>query len=200
MPNMPGAMTDTLEFMKNMWGGITLPGASMPGMVMPTLSVDEINKQIADLKAVESWLTLNMNMLHGSIKALEVQSATIATLQSMSANFTAAMKPHESAAAAQPAPFGTSFFKATEPAPAPAPPAPTPEPVAAASTAEVPQIANPAAWWTMLQEQFQQAVANAIPADGAGTADKPKAAKAPAAAKPVKKAAAAVKPATVRKT
>ena len=74
MSNIPGmgAMTDTLDFVKNLWGGMSVPGMGIPGMVMPTLSVEEINKQIADLKAVESWLTLNMNMLRGTIQALEV--------------------------------------------------------------------------------------------------------------------------------
>src|SRR5215212_7434460 len=84
-----GAMTDTLEFVKNMWSGMNIPG-----MVIPTLSVDDINKQITDLKAVEAWLTLNMNMLRGTIQALEVQSATIATLQSMGETVSAMMKPN----------------------------------------------------------------------------------------------------------
>lgn len=89
MPNIPGmgAMTDTLEFVKNLWGGMSIPGAGVPGMVMPTLSVEEINKQIADLRAVESWLNVNMNMLRTTIQALEVQSATIATIQSMGESF-----------------------------------------------------------------------------------------------------------------
>ena len=38
-----GAMTDTLEFVKNLWGGMKIPG-----MAMPSLSVDDVNKQIAD--------------------------------------------------------------------------------------------------------------------------------------------------------
>lgn len=200
MPNMPGAgaMTDTLEFMKKLWGGVTLPGASMPGMVMPTLSVEEIDKQIADLKAVESWLTLNMNMLGGTIKALEVQSATLSTLQSMSANFSAAMKPADAPPVAQPSPFD-GFFKAAsakaEPAPAPAPvPAAAAAAAPSAETAtEVPPMANPNAWWNMLQEQFQQAVANAIPPEPVAA---PKAAKPATAAKPApaKKAAAPAKP------
>jgi hypothetical protein len=97
MPNIPGmsAMTDTLEFVKNLWGGMKVPGVGMggmPGMVMPSLSVDEINKQIADLKAVESWLTVNMNMLRATIQALEVQSATLSTLKAMSDNLNSAMQ------------------------------------------------------------------------------------------------------------
>jgi hypothetical protein len=100
MPNIPGmnAMTDTLEFVKNLWGGMKVPGVGMgsipgmPGMVMPSLSVEEINKQIADLKAVESWLTVNMNMLRATIQALEVQSATLSTLKAMGDNLNSAMQ------------------------------------------------------------------------------------------------------------
>src|SRR5882724_3558679 len=93
LPNAPGssAMTDTFDFVKNLWGGMHLPG-----MVVPTVSVDEINKKIADLKAVESWLNLNMNMLRGTIQALQVQSATLATLQSMSAALGAMGEPAKS--------------------------------------------------------------------------------------------------------
>lgn len=76
----PGSdpMGDTLGFMKNLWAGV-----KMPGMTMPSLSVEDINKQITDLKTVETWLGLNMSMLRASIQALEVQSATLTALQSM---------------------------------------------------------------------------------------------------------------------
>ena len=39
MQNIPGmgAMTDTLDFVKNLWGGMSIPGMGIPGMVMPTL-------------------------------------------------------------------------------------------------------------------------------------------------------------------
>lgn len=178
MPNLPGAnaVTDTLEFMKSLWGSAKIPGVNLPGMVMPTLSVEEINKQIADLKAVESWLTVNMNLLHGTIKALEVQSATISTLQSMSANFSAAMQPltgktaaPDEAPPAFESPFARAAARPPEPkasAPQPAPAAPEPSASAPTSAGPAPALnvtpsANPAAWWNMLQEQFKQAVATA---------------------------------------
>lgn len=107
MPNLPGfdAMADTLEFVKNIWGGAKAPGA-MPGMVMPTLSIEEINKQIADLKAVESWLGVNMNMLRTTIQALEVQAATFATLQAMGGSLVGGMNagtnPHSASSAPAP--------------------------------------------------------------------------------------------------
>lgn len=104
MPNLPGfdAMADTMEFVRNMWGGMKPPATGIPGMVMPTLSVEEINKQITDLKAVEAWLTANMNMLRGTIQALEVQSATISTLRSMGQTFAPEPKQEAEPAAADP--------------------------------------------------------------------------------------------------
>lgn len=82
-PNFPGVnvMSDSVDFIKKMWGGMGIPG--MPGMVVPTLSVEEIDKKVADLKAVEGWLSLNLNMLRGTIQGLEVQSATLSALKSI---------------------------------------------------------------------------------------------------------------------
>lgn len=162
MPNLPGfdAMADTMEFVKNMWGGMKPPATGMPGMVMPTLSVEEINKQITDLKAVEAWLSANMNMLRGTIQALEVQSATISTLRSMGQTF--APEP-----------------KAEAPAEPIAPAAPDPLHATAAT-------ATPTVWWNMLQEQFNQAVSSVMSEEAAATkkaAAKPTAKKAPTARK-----------------
>jgi hypothetical protein len=70
----------SFDFMKNLWG--SLPG-SMPGLVVPTIDVGELDKRIKDLKAVESWLEVNANMLRGTIQALEVQRNTVATLHSL---------------------------------------------------------------------------------------------------------------------
>ncbi|BBB69355.1 hypothetical protein UNDYM_5102 [Undibacterium sp. YM2] len=81
---IPGmnAMGDTLSFVKKLWGNM-----QVPGMVAPPMSVDELDKKIQDLKTVESWLTVNMNMLRGTIQALEVQRATLAALQSIGESF-----------------------------------------------------------------------------------------------------------------
>ncbi|QAU33317.1 PhaM family polyhydroxyalkanoate granule multifunctional regulatory protein [Janthinobacterium sp. 17J80-10] len=197
---IPGVsmMTDTLDFFKNMWEnvpGMNLPGMKhIPGMVMPTLSVDEIEKQIKDLKAVESWLALNLNMLQGTIQALEVQKATISTLQTMGETFTAAMQPPSTDAHAEKPAFQSPFSAAsaaaeksaaTEKAAAEraadaaaareksaarekrvaeaaeavgkSPVQPALDATAAMADAMQP-LANPAAWWGMLQDQFKQAV------------------------------------------
>ena len=175
MPNMPGAtaMTDTLDFVKNLWGSMSVPGISVPGMVAPTLSVDELDKKIADLKAVESWLNVNLSMLHGTIQALEIQRGTIATLKSMGAALATAVKQpganEKSVLAA--APYASAFFpqpaepKAEhrpEPKTAAAPEAPAPSQDAAAPSAAAGQLANPNVWWNMLQDQFKQAVTTAM--------------------------------------
>ncbi len=203
MPNIPGigAMTDTIDFVKNLWGSMGIPGMNMtnmnmpgmpgmniPGMVMPTLSVEEIQKKITDLKAVESWLNLNMGMLRNTIQALEVQAATLSTLQTMGESFTASMasatQAHEQAAA--PAAHngnggnggnghGAASHGAEKLHHAPEPTSKD-QTDAAALTAP---LVNAAAWWNMLQEQFKQAVDSAMtttePPPSASVAEKPKA-------------------------
>lgn len=183
-----GSIADSVEFVKKLWG---IPSAgAIPGMLVPTLSLEEINKKIADLKAVESWMAVNMNMLRGTIQALEVQSATIINLQSMGAMMGAQQPDPKSAAA----PAGASSFPfafpgwpqqaaadskpeaapapaaAPEPSPPPfeAAPAASSEPVkkSAPAPAAEPVAATANAWWDLLQNQFKQVVSTALMPDG----------------------------------
>jgi hypothetical protein len=221
MPNIPGAgvMNDTLDFVKNLWGSM-----SVPGLTAPTLSVEELDKKVNDLKAVESWLNLNLSMLRGSIQALEVQRDTIATLKSVGASLASAVNTGVSDKSIFDAnPYASAFFhhaREADKAQAAPPPAPevrteTPKPAAAGAAA-----AQPNAWWNLLQDQFKQAVSTAMasesmmtdaavkfaaaaaagakpaqgkPAAGAASAApvKPAAAKPPAAKKPAAKKAVA---------
>jgi hypothetical protein len=87
--NSPG---DPLAFVRNMWGNM---GFSLPGMVTPTLDVDEIDKRITDLKAVENWLRMNLSMLQVTIQGMEMQKSTLAAVQAMSQMVT---QPKEAAA------------------------------------------------------------------------------------------------------
>lgn len=73
--------TDPLGFMKGMWEGM---GFSLPGMVAPTFDSDEIEKRIADLKAVEGWLRMNLSMLQMTIQGLEMQNSTLSAVKAMS--------------------------------------------------------------------------------------------------------------------
>lgn len=185
LPNIPGvgAVADTLDFVKNLWGSMSIPG--MPTIAAPTMSVDELDKKIADLKAVESWLNVNVSMLRGTIQALEVQRGTIATLKSMGATLANAVKQpgadQKSVLAA--APYASAFFSQPAPEPKPqaafkpeqavpaAPPASLNEGTApdasAPDTGAAPgtPMANPVVWWNMLQDQFKQAVTTAMSSD-----------------------------------
>ena len=169
MPNVPAAFTDSLDFVKNLWGSMSVPGMSIPGLGAPTLSVDDLDKKIADLKAVEAWLNVNLSMLRGTVQALEIQRGTLATLKSMSASMAEAMKQpgadEKSVLAATP--FASAFFSQPA-APTPAPQAAAaPAAAAAAAKGETAAVASPfmpdpTAWWNMLQDQFKQAVTSAM--------------------------------------
>lgn len=73
--------SDPLDFIKGMWNSM---GVNLPGMVTPTLDVDELEKRITDLKTVENWLKMNLNMLTISIQSLEMQRATLAAMKAIS--------------------------------------------------------------------------------------------------------------------
>ncbi|SBT09917.1 conserved hypothetical protein [Candidatus Accumulibacter aalborgensis] len=74
------SLTDPLSFARKMWGGM---GMSLPGMVTPTLDVAEIEKKVADLKAVENWLKMNLSMLQMTIQGLEMQCVTLNAVRAM---------------------------------------------------------------------------------------------------------------------
>ncbi|MFC0349816.1 PhaM family polyhydroxyalkanoate granule multifunctional regulatory protein [Undibacterium danionis] len=233
-----GAMNDPLAFVKKLWGDMQLPG-----MVTPTLSIDELDKQIKDLKTVESWLTVNMNMLKGTIQALEVQRATIAALKSMGESFAQATSPDtDSTNKSAPTGFSSRWpmpeTSAPKTAPRPAVPEPTLEdemdeddesdlgapeedaPVAdepilkaaakssavsetevaatqkksdstqdSASQSERSGFSNPAAWWTVLQDQFKQALSHAMQDEVAAKTAKDAAPSTKSSAKAVKASA-----------
>jgi hypothetical protein len=188
VPNLPGAavMTDTLDFVKNLWGSMGVPGMGIPGIpgipgiTAPTLSVEDLDKKIGDLKAVEAWLNVNMSMLRATIQGMEVQRGTMATLKSLGASFAAAVKQPETAEKSLwESPYASAFFHhAKTPAPAETIKTPPTPDAASKSTqnaaqdaaASAAQMANPAIWWNMLQEQFKQAVSTAMSPEAVASA------------------------------
>ena len=74
-PELP---KDFFEFMQKMWNPLSLP---MPGMIAPTVSVEDIEKKIAELKTVENWLTMNVGFVQMTVKTLEMQKAALESLQ-----------------------------------------------------------------------------------------------------------------------
>jgi len=69
---------DPFELFRRLWGPLGVP---LPGMAMPTLDPNEIEKRIADLRSVENWLTMNLNMLKLSIQGLEMQKAALLAMR-----------------------------------------------------------------------------------------------------------------------
>src|SRR5690554_2566878 len=82
----------SMEMMRQAWEGLARAGAMEPGALSPVMSVEELDKRIADLRAVENWLRMNLSMLSSTIQGLEVQRATMATIQSFVDTGMATMK------------------------------------------------------------------------------------------------------------
>lgn len=77
MAQQPELPKDWLEFMQQMWNPMSYP---MPGVGMPTVSAEEVQKKITELKAVETWLTMQVGFLQMTVKTLEMQKAALETI------------------------------------------------------------------------------------------------------------------------
>ena len=71
---------DPFEMFRRLWGPLGVP---VPGMAMPTLDPQEIDKRVQELKSVEMWLSMNLNMLRTAIQGLEMQKAGLQQMQGM---------------------------------------------------------------------------------------------------------------------
>lgn len=154
-----------------------IPG--MPSWVAPTLNVEEIDKRIQELKAVQFWLEQNGTALKATIQALEVQKMTLTTLQGMNVSMADLAKAFTAKAPEAPAPT-TKPEPETEKAPEPEL---TAEPEASPNAKSKPQAqdaadkpaVDPMAWWGSLTQQFQN-IAGAAMKDVAAEAMKAQAA------------------------
>jgi hypothetical protein len=89
-----GKFVPGFDFLQNLAkqaaGGAAQSIPQMPNLgnwVAPTLNVEELDKRIDELKAVQFWLDQNATALKATIQALEVQKMTVATLKGMNFNF-----------------------------------------------------------------------------------------------------------------
>ncbi len=83
-----GAMSEnpilaSMEMMRQAWEGLAKAGNMDPSAMGSMMSIEEMDKRISDLKAVENWLRMNLSMLGSTIRGMEVQRATLATLKSV---------------------------------------------------------------------------------------------------------------------
>jgi hypothetical protein len=69
---------DPFEFLKNLWGPMGLPPA---GVTAPTLGGDEIERRIAELRSVENWLNMNLDVLRATIQSLEMQKSGLSAMR-----------------------------------------------------------------------------------------------------------------------
>lgn len=214
------------DFLRNLAGGSAASAGAVPGMpslsswVAPTLSVEEVDKRIQELKTVQYWLEQNGHALKATIQALEVQKMTLSTLRGMNVrmedlanSFTRqAVAAMPTAAAApepdpRPDPFGAPA-PAAEPEPEAESESEAEPPASArkAGAAEGAGVVDPLQWWGALTQQFQQIAASALqdaahlrmpamPTGGAAPARSATRSAAKSSAKPAVKAAAKKAPA-----
>lgn len=79
------------DFLQNLAKSTSQAIPQMPNMtnwIAPTLSVEELDKRISELKTVHFWLDQNSKALAATVQALEVQKMTLATLKGMNFNMT----------------------------------------------------------------------------------------------------------------
>ena len=160
-----GKFIPGFDFLQNLAAsgkGAAGPVGGLHNWVAPTVSVDELDKRIQELKAVLFWLEQNGTALKATIQALEVQKMTLATLAGMNLSMAEAAKaftlPTQGTPAAAPSPAATPehwpFAAAPAPQPAAAPtpaaepepqpePTPEPEPPAAAAPKAAPARKRP---------------------------------------------------------
>jgi len=118
---------DPFDFVKMLWGPMGLP---LPGLVTPTLNVSEVEKRIAELKSVENWLTLNLNLLKMTIQGMEMQRATLSAIQGMQSAGAEAVRTGAEGAFSGPAgnPFAEAWWNVLQQAQAQPHPQPPPDP------------------------------------------------------------------------
>jgi hypothetical protein len=102
------SFNDISEFMQKMWNpfGVPMPGFGIPGsptgtpgaapfagmpggMPFPnpaamfaTIDPVELGRKIDEMRVIETWLQMSLNMMQLSIKTMELQSASLEALRS----------------------------------------------------------------------------------------------------------------------
>lgn len=180
-PSFPGfgKLVPGFDFLQNLAkqaaGSATQSIPQLPNLgnwVAPTLNVEELDKRIEELKAVQFWLDQNATALKATIQALEVQKMTLATLKGMNFNMgdvanAFKLKVADSVAGGvqrvadkartfsglevPPSSFGTGKPAAKAKAPA-----------AGKAAAAPAGVVDPMQWWGALTQQFQAIATDAM--------------------------------------
>ena len=116
-PAFPFSPQDALAFLTRMWNplGVPMPGFGMPaapgtapsppGMPFPNpaamfaaLDPAEVERKIAELRVIENWLAMSLDMMRMSIKTMELQKASLEALAAAQRPRQAETPPPEAAA------------------------------------------------------------------------------------------------------
>ena len=191
IPSFPdfGKLVPGFDFLQNLAkqaAGAQSPATpQLPNLgnwIAPTLSLEELDKRVQELKAVQFWLDQNATALKATIQALEVQKMTLATLKGMNFNMTDmanafTIKTGESLASMKEgvASLGKSFagleippsaFQAAK-AEAKTEAESSAKAAAASAQSEEPSpsangMVDPMQWWGALTQQFQTIATEAM--------------------------------------
>jgi hypothetical protein len=94
----PFSPQDAMAFMQKMWNpfGVAIPGFGVPGAdpggapAMPfgnpaamfaALDPAEVERKIGELRIIEGWLQMSLNMMQMSIKTMELQKASLEAMR-----------------------------------------------------------------------------------------------------------------------
>lgn len=190
-----GKFVPGFDFLQNLAKGASGNMAQMPNLsswIAPTISIEDLDKRVQELKAVQFWLEQNSRALSATIQALEVQKMTLATLQGMNVSMGdvakafqfktgdsvmgGAHKPTDtmgSAAQAMASAAARMAGRATaapesaqDPRAEPAPESASQDAKGSAKTkatdAAEPGMVDPMQWWGALTSQFQQIASTAM--------------------------------------
>jgi hypothetical protein len=170
-----GKFVPGFDFLQNLAKGASQSLPQMPSLsnwVAPTLSVEELEKRIGELRAVHFWLEQNSTALGATIQALEVQKMTLSTLKGMNFNMTemaealraktadamtaGARKAADTAAGAAEAMSGAAKSARGKAAASQAADG------AATKADGAATVVDPLQWWGALTQQFQKIATDAL--------------------------------------
>jgi hypothetical protein len=202
-----GAFVPGFDFLQKLADAATKGGAASPsqmpnmgGWVAPTLNVEELDKRITELKAVQFWLEQNSRALAATIQALEVQKMTLSTLSGMNVQFgemAQAFAPKTSAKPAGATPSGAAKEAASKPGKTGKTAS---QETSTAGQGATPGVVDPMQLWGALTQQFHQIASTAMKeaAQHTSAASAATTAAAPAGTASAKKPRAAAKKTSTR--
>jgi hypothetical protein len=102
--SFPFSPQDAMSFMQKMWNpfGVPIPGFGVPGteaggaapampfpnpaMMFAALDPNQVERKIDELRIIENWLRMSLDMMQMSIKTLELQKASLEAMRGSQAS------------------------------------------------------------------------------------------------------------------